>query len=1550
MAKITRNFLSGKMNKVMDQRILPNGEYIDAMNVRMGSTENSEIGVIENTKGNLALTALTYIDGTPLSVDALCIGSIADSARETIYWFVHEPNFGGSSTGKLDMIVSFNVLTGILTYHIVSTDDGGGINTTLNFNPSYLITGVDLIENLLFFTDDYNAPRVINVYPTVNRYPNPIGYIDQFDPKAILVIKQPPIESPTVVPILTSGQENYIDTRFICFAYRYRYEDGEYSSTSQWSAPAFIPKPFEFSPNSYLNEGMVNLYNAVQVTYNSGGPLVKGIDLLFKQASNNVIKVIEKLNKADLGIPDNATPTYLFNNSKIFTVLSEGEILRLYDNVPRFAKAQTIMGNRLMYGNYVEGYNLIDKYDMPTKFEYTTSLVSEAIGQKILPTSFSEGTYLVSILGPQVVTNSVLDVDFTGANLVEGAILNLDLTLTHAAFSGTTLTQTTAPFNITLSFFFSSGYLSPYALSVSTPFLDAVGNPFTLNILPVYPTSSCGGTTFTDTFTCALPQTLDGLYKYRFGTGAPFFYAATYDQPIKIISSPGSQTISFQFPAMQYTTTPAPLIPTWEFYQITDATVTFQEIGNPKSLHSNRGYEIGIVYMDEFNRASTALVSPNNTEFVACGDSDTQNQIFVTIPPTQIAPSWATRYKFVIKPDQENYETIYCNLFFRDPNTNLSYFLLDGENSFKVEKGDRLIVKADTNGPTPDCVYATVLEKEGKSSSFITPTSGTFVPAGAYMKINANSFAAVEDPNATIVPGTIQTDENTPGDFVLQRYPMNQEDPANPGQYLDYAVPAGSIIKISIKFQRLGPRSGGGACERRIYTLDKQYIASANYSNMFNWWNGDNIGSTVNSGISDVGGGGPPINNSYDPTIAPTSTSISQSLTTNYYRFYRYPIVGGGDGQLVLMLRGTQRCPGWPNPQARRSSVITSMTVQLANNLLVFETQPQDSLPDIFFENELSFEIDQATGDHYGNVQNQNIALGTPAIINTGFFNCFAFGNGVESYKIRDSLTGKPFNLGNRVTVVAAQDYKEADRFADITYSGIYNTESNVNKLNEFNLGLLDYKHLEVSFGEIYMMDGRQTDVLVLQEDKISYVLAGKNLLSDAAAGGALTSVPEVLGTQIARTEKYGISFNPESYVQWGANRFFTDAKRGSVIQLQGDSYSNDQIKIISEQGMRTWFRDDFNATFNYQKLGGYDPYMNEYVLSSTERELPNNPSCIACGTSQVLTLSILGEVEKTFEYCVNLGVPVGETIISWNVISIEPGAEFNVAVTFNGTTTDSGLVDYSDSMTFEKGVNYVETATIVITYTGDVVLDINVNCPTPEELFVYEIVLSKNSDAGDMIHVEYRYTSGTFVGPLQSSLVIFASGTSNPLVSRYNITLGYAGTGSFPPGGSTMRLQTNKSGFDDKNFDPLTDKFRYLRSTVGYSNTSAALNTMLSLSSLATPISGGPSVYYADFIVPPATSGQNLYLIWDMRVSTPIDLCYNVDNIVAACCDCLPCYCFTLTLGESSINVTYVNCNGATEVIFLTATTDICARSVEPTVGVTITQGAECVDNICPE
>jgi hypothetical protein len=92
--------------------------------------------------------------------------------------------------------VSLNVKDDILTYHVVSERDGTTSSTTLNFNPTYLITGIDMVEDQLFFTDDYNAPRVIDI---TRNYQEPSGGVDQFTEEEILVIKKPPITAPTVI-------------------------------------------------------------------------------------------------------------------------------------------------------------------------------------------------------------------------------------------------------------------------------------------------------------------------------------------------------------------------------------------------------------------------------------------------------------------------------------------------------------------------------------------------------------------------------------------------------------------------------------------------------------------------------------------------------------------------------------------------------------------------------------------------------------------------------------------------------------------------------------------------------------------------------------------------------------------------------------------------------------------------------------------------------------------------------------------------------------------------------------------------------------------------------------------------------------------------------------------------------------------------------------------------------------------------------------------------------------------------------------------------------
>jgi len=1557
MANLTRNFTAGKMNKMVDERLVPNGQYIDALNVRMGSTEQSEIGVIENSLGNIRLTTLKF-NSTNLSSQARCLGAFEDGARETIYWFVHDKGFASSPTGKLDMIVSYNTNNTIITYHVISVNDGGGVNTTLNFDEKFLFTGVNMVENMLFFTDNTNQPRKINIG---KNYSDPQGapLKDGFINEDILVIKKPPTAAPKIKLIKTGGQENFLEERFICFAYRYKYDDDEYSATSQFTDAAFVPNTFNFSQESYCNEGVTNIFNTAQITFNTGGPLVKSIDLLFKDSATNTIKIVEKLNKADQAYVDNQDVIFSFSSSKIFTILPDAEILRLYDNVPRLAQAQTIMGNRLMYGNYVEGYDLVDYNGNPVRFDYDLTANMDSFEPQSVDGTLSNGTY--NIQGAQTIAGGVVTFDFAGLDLVEGAQFNISFSFEHSTWGGQTpLPGVTnlPPLNLDFVWLLTQDYSSVYEMVTSDEFNAAIGTSLPGgNIEPM--TNSSNGTTLTDQYNSLFVSTINdntnpNVFKFQSGISA-------IEQAIEVIASTSNTNVSFQFPAIQYVddlTTPTQTVT--EYFTILANDLAYSKAGNGTSLHSNRSYEIGILYMDEFNRTTPALVSNFDTHHFACEFASTKNSLDVNIPATQIAPYWAKRYKFACKPDKETYEVIYTNIFFTDPNSNETYFLLEGENSQKVTDGQRFIVKADSSGPTQSCVYATVLEKQAQQKDFIDipseddPNESVPVPAGTYMKIRANNFSVETTENAIIDYGCKKTTAKGSDNYPQVNYPVNLNgaDPLIAGSsYTDYDIPGGSRIVFDFKFNRNGYRGGNGNCEKRRYDLEKTLTASQDYDNFKEWFDGDNVQAVLNQGISSCGGNaaGCTINNSYDNILA-TGTGgppgLPNNMGTNNYGFFRNTTTN----QLIFSAKGTRACESSKWRKNGRATADLCITVFRAENTMIFETEPLDASPDIWFEGSRTYDIvstdnicqfelsvsqaepepiafnytdingfsqtievepdasdtvagqcgsmviSSATtpsnpanvtitstalnkGTHLADLQNQT--TGQAAIARSGFFNCYAFGNGAESYKIRDSILGKELKMGNRVTSTENQDYERTRRFADITYSGIFNDESNVNKLNEFNTGLLNFKSLEESFGTVQKLFGRETDVLTLQEDKISYVLAGKNLLSDAGAGNNLVSVPEVLGTQIARVEEYGISFNPESFAQYGPERYFTDSKRGVLLQLTGTSYSNDQLTNVSQLGMRSWFRDLFIEQFEKQKLGGYDPYMNEFVLSANQQALPIPKDCVNCGIEQTINVT----ASEPFNNCFKLGEDIGPVTISWTT-GFGVGT-FDVVATYNGITTSALNQTVGGSITVNKNLINIDELTLDITTTNTYNFTISVGCPDAKSITFVEVCATSANEQGLTCQNEHRFVDGTFVSPLTSTGVQFGQGTGNPVVTFYQTTLGNQGAGPIPTTGSTETIAFRKLQGDTAVFDETTNKFRFLVSATQYVNTPQSVAALIGAStSMNTITTQGPNYYKGNFTMPSINDGEYLYIIYDYRKPTLIDLC-NGPDALAACCGC---------------------------------------------------------------
>ena len=1373
---IQTNFIAGKMNKSVDERLVPVGEYVDALNVRLGSTETTEIGAVENSKGNTNLTPNIEYNGNPLSANARCIGAFEDGMAETIYWFVYDPGDPATGQVEVDMILSYNTNTNTLLYHVVSTE-------VLNFNPTYLINAVNKIENLLFFTDDLNPPRYINV---TRNYPVPTGLTDGIEEEDISVIVKPPgfeDVNPTTgtqplraphVELVNTGQGDYMEMRFLRFAYRYRYLDGGYSATSLFTNPAFEPKDFAFSQETFKNVGMINRFNAANVWFSTGSERVKEIQLLYKDTTSNNIFIIKNYNKAELGLPNDSFEQEEFSNSKILTLLGSDELLRLYDNVPRRAKAQTIQGNRLMYGNYVDQYDITNREDGDLiQMDYWLNADSQELGVSDFPSpAGSPGTYSIDPAAPgTVISDATIGFDLSSIteNIVAGTTFRFQLALQNvqSARSGSAQqpAATVIPsFGVTLTFVASQTYTSVNQMLSSQEFAAAVGSDNTFLQLIPYTTPTVNpaslGTTLTDVFNNSLP------YAWQNGSDDLLLVDTAISNPCAVTGmtpfpplapvctqqsfglTVAGSTFTLQVPAATYylNSTPTETIQ-YEYlaFNLGSSGGFMQTLPTSGSLHSHRDYEVGVVYMDEYGRSSTVLTSQNNSIFFPASTSIFQNKIQVQLQ--NLAPYWAKFYKFVVKPTQGLYNTIWSTMVFKQDGSNVGpepfiadsesyWFRLEGDSQNIVSVGDVLTVKRDANGAVGAFLTAEVLDKEAIYSQQINSTN----PAGIYMRLKASGWAT-EGNNAQTNISSNDTVTNTNGQ-VENCNDINDLVPAT-SPPISGEVPAGSTVRVRVHNSRTG--TNNNQCTDRVIIWDSgDQLVNETYANIRvcliqlgfpQLCTTDQATQNVGEMFLEFDSG------EYDNTeVVPVDCFTSKVYVTD-------------DGAGNFRIKNKSGIPTCTQLvfQEKESVTRLEVTINYSSGTFCFETEPAAVDPNLFYDaSDMTPCYTSLTdGNSYhlaaqewappngpysvvAGGQNQTAAL--PLITTLDFYNCYVFGNGVESFRIEDRIDGKFFLLGDRVMAESNETFSEADRFAGMTYSGVFSNGSNFNNLNEFNLGLVNYKDLETNFGPIQVLHSRETDILVLQEDRISYVLSSKNVITDSTGGGAIASVPEVLGTQIARIEEYGISFNPESFVQWGHSMYFTDAKRSAVLSLTGASRGSDQLQVISQMGMRSYFRDQFTAQITTQKLGGYDPYMNEYVLGMNSLQIPMPLVEFPCGqeASQNAT-------DQTLNYTVNFGSLIGQIDIPYSITQ----GSIIISVTWNGVTTSTGVVSTNGTLSFNKTSSNPTTATFsIVPYSaglpGNVPASYSLTpgCPPQDEVTLIQVVVNGNNYVNQAIHV----------------------------------------------------------------------------------------------------------------------------------------------------------------------------------------------------------------------
>ena len=210
MPEIKNTFLKSRMNKDTEARILPQGEYRDAQNASVSASEDASVGSLENIRGNKLLTSFGLTD-----FNIEIIGQYADTVNNRIFFFLtnytdasadslgnlSKPSATAGGSGDYTNFVRAGANNYIAYCQLPNVADSSAIDqsnvkfdilvsgTFLNFSKTHPISGVNMIENLLFFTDNRNQPRKINVD---NAITNPLTYYTNED--HISVAKYAPYE------------------------------------------------------------------------------------------------------------------------------------------------------------------------------------------------------------------------------------------------------------------------------------------------------------------------------------------------------------------------------------------------------------------------------------------------------------------------------------------------------------------------------------------------------------------------------------------------------------------------------------------------------------------------------------------------------------------------------------------------------------------------------------------------------------------------------------------------------------------------------------------------------------------------------------------------------------------------------------------------------------------------------------------------------------------------------------------------------------------------------------------------------------------------------------------------------------------------------------------------------------------------------------------------------------------------------------------------------------------------------------------------------------
>lgn len=1153
MAEEKKIFAGGGMDMDTEERFIAPNDYRYALNCRVSSSDEGNAGAVENVVGNRRLS----LDGFPVGTSTegmITIGSYEDKKKDRLFYFICDDN--GNGNHRI-----------VCNYTSKSRWDTICEGPFLNFDKDHLITGVNIIfddvdfpDGLLFWTDDINPPRKLDVrrglrFFTGNQIASSSalglsGTYEEVDGSTIEAIAKPPTEPPFVsIGSNSDIQSNHIRSKLWQFKYRYRYITNQKSAWSPISELSMTT-----SNDSSIQDQTIDNYIEVKVR-NSRFDVVS-IDIAVRNPETGgdfyIIHTIHKNDKVQpntllsstggslsSAVNGDVIPTFLPNWDYLYFIFNGNETKfsiplqesnKLFDDVPQLAKAQEIVdGNRLVYGNVVNGYDPVDTdCEFDVVFQDTGSINSNT---RIINYSVSHEKdecyfgfhdnktrdshlYQIKFHFPSnIQTNSNLLIDLRNIGVAfafsrEGNLVSSDK-WSETVFDVSILNQT-IQWGSTVNTM--SGLLSHFKSNVPVVFnsryYDYENSDSTIQMSAgIGKDSECIGNTHVDSAPFNSSITHSKFWSLSGNTIILSFRLYTSGDTSLIYNAPNTHGVigfdgaGFHGTSIQGNGNPingntyrahyvnelsgnaSVSIPDWDLENnslVIDPPVA--NLANYRGFKSGVKHNFGIVYYDGANRSgavnkcgSVYIPLPHERDSV---NKDNAASIHYKI--FHDPPEWATHYQWVYSSDElEDFLQVSVNT-------------IEFDNSIKAKYRTVLPENVDSTGS-----FQQIIETSGTQYGYVKMDMEELIKLSSSLKSDKQMWEWKEGDRMRIIGPS-----NYDG-YDFEIIGIQEELSGTPKLWYILEAAANNVL-TSLPLTDI---------HVEIYRLKESE------SDIFYEFNH----------VNRLG---------LNPSIG------------KYHKVNSF----GGEDNLT------------PNPYIDSSG--TNTPTQFSYN------QHDTSNP-------------TSGNPAEGTFKNGDIYIRERLMVSSG-------GTiKVEDYSFSDFFKSRAWDAGRPNAYLP--DFKQARRDATIFYSEPYIPNTKINGLSEFYPDV-SFQEYDKTYNSIQKLYSINDSLIIFQEDKTSKAMVSRDVLFDASGEQNVALSSNILSPSVPYVGDYGICKNPESFAQYGFRTYFFDVRRRAVLRL-----SQDGLTPISEHKMKNFFTDfceDIRGRLgNFRCYGAYDTSFNEYVM-----------------------------------------------------------------------------------------------------------------------------------------------------------------------------------------------------------------------------------------------------------------------------------------------------------------------------------------------------------------